>query len=176
MRHRFCLCGCALLLILCATGGIPTKRSMILAEVGLRLDMQGEQPLWADAEYLLKTYPKFREYRDDEDAPGRWYIAGSLIKHSLTGRYLAYDTTGKDPRLYSTKLPEKETTTWRITRHAKSSPSVPKGLIQADSGPFKDYYLGQKIEYDINNKITARFPLLVKDPTSTFAVTVYIHK
>src|SRR5215216_3706082 len=53
---------------------------------------------------------------DDSGAPayGRWYILGTQIKSSMGKGYLAYDLTGKDPRLFLAAKPGRNTE-WSIT-------------------------------------------------------------
>src|SRR5438270_6829996 len=42
---------------------------------------------------------------DRQEAPDKWYVGGTQIKSSTSGSYLAYDTTGKDPKVFLAPRP-----------------------------------------------------------------------
>src|SRR5262245_3497156 len=49
-------------------------------------------------------------------APERWFVLGTKIKSSVGGGYLAYDPTGKDPRVFLTPNQNDKGTDWEVRR------------------------------------------------------------
>src|SRR5262249_51176963 len=47
----------------------------------------------------------FGSVADTKDADDRWYVLGTQIKSSVGRGYLAYDTTGKDPKVFLVAKP-----------------------------------------------------------------------
>src|SRR5205807_8809786 len=80
-------------------------------------------------------------------APGRWYIEGTRIKSSGGGGYLAYDPSGKDPKVFLSPAPPKDAD-WAISVPGKNHfDDGKRAVIRAGSGKLKGWYLTvQEIE------------------------------
>lgn len=113
--RRISLLAFALALVIVTTGSagvmLPTKffklevhkskgRPVYLRVTAGRIDLTSERP-WSD------------EKDRNEARPDRWEVFGTKIKASEDGRYLAYDPTGKDPRVFLSRE-NGEGTTWLI--------------------------------------------------------------
>jgi hypothetical protein len=81
----------------------------------------------------------FGAVSDNRDAADRWYIAGSKIKSSVGGGYLAYDPTGKNKRVFLSAKPT-EGTDWYVGVGNRAQEGD-RGVIRAMSGPLKGWYL-----------------------------------
>jgi len=113
-------------------------------------------------------------------APGRWYIDGTRIKSSVGGGYLAYDPSGKDPKVFLSPTPPKDVD-WAIRVPGKTHFEEGKGaVIQAGSGKLKGWYLTvQEIEETRpdGKSITASRLVLAKNPQRRLEVKrIFLHK
>jgi hypothetical protein len=82
-----------------------------------------------------------RNSQERRPAPERWLVLGTKIKSSVEDRYLAYDASGKDPRVFLTSV-KGEGTEWIVSVPDKSRDSEGKRVhLQAASGPMKGWYL-----------------------------------
>jgi hypothetical protein len=105
---------------------------------------------------------------DRRAAPDKWYVGGNQIKSSVGDGYLAYDISGKDPKVFLASRPGKGTE-WEVVTHrgeeesatvrAAAGPRPGKGTewevvthrgeeesatVRAAAGPFKGWYLNVK--------------------------------
>jgi hypothetical protein len=80
-------------------------------------------------------------------APGRWYIEGTRIKSSVGSGYLAYDPSGKDPKVFLSPKPPKDAD-WAISVPERDRTDEGKrAVIRAGSGKLKGWYLAvQEVE------------------------------
>jgi hypothetical protein len=79
----------------------------------------------------------------EQTRPERWYVLGTKIKSSMGRGYLAYDPSGKDPRVYLSRTAG-EGTDWKISdrdegKNGFNDPAY--GVTQAASGQVKGWYL-----------------------------------
>jgi ABC-type glycerol-3-phosphate transport system substrate-binding protein len=78
-----------------------------------------------------------------ESRPDRWYVLGTKIKSSMGPGYLAYDPSGKDPRVYLSGTAG-DGTDWKISdrQEGKGDFNDPAyGVTQAAVGAVKGWYL-----------------------------------
>src|SRR5262245_40721615 len=79
---------------------------------------------------------------ENQDAPDRWYIAGTQIKSSVGGGYLAYDPSGQDNKVFLAPRPVRGAD-WAVRRvkgakrRNERAPFLDAewGTVQAASGP-----------------------------------------
>jgi hypothetical protein len=71
--------------------------------------------------------------------PDRWYVLGTKIKSSVGGGYLAYDPSGKDPRVFLSRTAG-EGTTWTIGDPGGGRFDI-YGVAQPASGKVKGWHL-----------------------------------
>jgi hypothetical protein len=89
----------------------------------------------------LRDGRPWSNWEDREEAgPDRWYVLGTKIKPSVGGGYLAYDPSGKDPRVYLSHDAE-EGTDWKIGERSEAKYVYRYGVTQAVSGKVKGWYL-----------------------------------
>jgi hypothetical protein len=115
-----------------------------------RIMVDGNQ--WGDAAHVRVldgqlAFAKGRPSSDWEDReqtrPERWYVLGTKIKSSMGRGYLAYDPSGKDPRVYLSRTAG-EGTDWKISDRDEGKPGFNNpayGVTQAASGQVKGWYL-----------------------------------
>lgn len=92
------------------------------------------------------------DYRErNESRPNRWLVLGTKIKASVGGGYLAYDLSGKDPKVFLTRDTMKAGvgTDWTIRRSNRKDDF--REFIKAASGKVKGWYLDLEGEgvYDL---------------------------
>jgi hypothetical protein len=73
-------------------------------------------------------------------APERWHVLGTKIKSSVEDFYLAYDASGKDPRVFLTSA-KGEGTEWIVHAPEGRGSEGKRVHLQAASGPMKGWYL-----------------------------------
>jgi hypothetical protein len=79
--------------------------------------------------------------RERRPAPGRWYVEGTRIKSGAGAGYLAYHSSGEDPRVFLTHRLWSGTE-WDIRVPEKSrSAEGKRAVIRAASGKFKGWVL-----------------------------------
>jgi hypothetical protein len=131
----------------------------------------------ADGELTLGS-STFGSVSDNEDAADRWYITGTRIKSSSGGGYLAYDPSGKDPRVFLTSRPGKGTD-WTVGIGARA-PEGERGVIRAAAGKRKGWYLTVEVtrEKDGNGKTVrvCRFTLAKAPARKLEAERIFSHK
>jgi hypothetical protein len=105
--------------------------------------------------------------RGDEEkpraAPGRWYLLGTKIKSSVGGGYLAYDPSGKDPRVFLSPTAG-EGTDWTIRGPGGVKFTNWLGAVQAASGKVKGWHLDCE-EYERKGeggKVTTAYRLVLR--------------
>ena len=168
MCRRACLTlALCLLTVPVCVAGIATNRYTI-----------SFNPQGAGGDYLAARHGEltlggstFGAVSDARDAADRWYVAGTKIKSSLGGGYLAYDATGKSNRVFLT-ADMGEGTDWLIGR---SRHEGERGTIQAASGPLQGWFLcveGAGGEPGLGRRV-----VLGKDPAGKLeAERIYEHK
>src|SRR5262245_33586997 len=130
IRASFALVALALLAGL-ARAGIGTDKFFIFCEGKCLFDT-------ADGKVRLQN--RMLELDDSgEPAYGRWCILGTQIKSSMGKGYLAYDLTGKEPRLFMAAKPGRNTE-WSITlvRDPKEKAGN-LGTLHVANGPMKGW-------------------------------------
>jgi hypothetical protein len=133
--------------------------------------------------------PPTKHARDEQDAPERWFILGTKIKSSVGGGYLAYDPTGKDPKVFLTPNQNDKGTDWEVRRpkgafHQKNqSRSLDEewGTVRAASGPLKGWFLDaeeaeQKPGPQGKDVPACRFVLRKEPSCNVEAARIYTHK
>src|SRR5207244_2158808 len=66
----------------------------------------------------------------EDKAPDKWYLDGTRIKCSVGKHYLAYDTSGQDPKVFLVSEPG-EKTEWEIVIHRACCPGGEKVTVRA---------------------------------------------
>jgi hypothetical protein len=78
---------------------------------------------------------------DRQAAPDKWYVDGGRLKSSVGGGYLAYDASGKDPKVFLASKPGRGAE-WDSVVHRRRESDY--ATVRAASGPFKGWYLNVK--------------------------------
>ena len=78
---------------------------------------------------------------DRKAAPDKWYVDGGRLKSSVGGGYLAYDVSGKDPKVFLASGPGGGAE-WDIVVHRRRESDY--ATVRAANGPFKGWYLNLK--------------------------------
>jgi len=100
----------------------------------------------------------------DEDATAEWYVDGTRIK-SKSGRYLAYDPTGKSDKVFLVDRPGAGTD-WSVSVPGKEKEDE-RAAVRATAGAVKGWYLG----------LEDGRPVLAKDPSQKLHVQrIWLHK
>jgi hypothetical protein len=121
----------------------------------------------------------FSSVSDNEDAADRWYITGTRIKSSTGAGYLAYDPSGRSPRVFLTPRPGKGTD-WTVGI-GEGAREGARGVIRAAAGKRKGWYLSVEVTRvnDGNGntvRVRRRF-ILAKAPAQKLeAERIYSHK
>ena len=100
---------------------------------------------------------------DRSPAPDKWYVGGSQIKSSVGGGYLAYDVSGKNPKVFVLPTPGKGTE-WEIVIHRGREEHA---TVRAANGPFKGWSLDGK---------AGQFILSAKPSGDVWVERFYSHK
>ena len=113
-------------------------------------------------------------------AAGRWYIEGTRIKSSVGSGYLAYDPSGKDPKVFLSPAPPKDAD-WAISVPGKNHfDDGKRAVIRAGSGKLKGWYLTvQEIDETRpdGKSITTSRLVLAKNPQRRLeAKRIFLHK
>jgi len=145
MTRAACLGLPFLALVSVCFAGHPTDRYIItIGKNDQRVDY-----LAVDRGRLVLVASRFSR-PDTLDRPGadRWYVMGTKIK-STEGGYLAYDPAGKDNKVILAPKSDADGTEWVIRRpkgvfkprNGHGSGDYQWGVLQAASGPMKDWYV-----------------------------------
>lgn len=124
----------ALIVVVCA-GGVPTNRYLIAVNQD-----QGASYVQVVGFKIGLGKSSFGEIGDNQDARDRWYIIGGKIKHSVTGRYLAYDPSGERRTLTLTDKPVPGTD-WTVSLKKRSPGDEERGTLAAAEGKVKGWHL-----------------------------------
>jgi hypothetical protein len=133
MKRRATVLVLLALAVVPTRAGIPTDHFTIDAgETSYLVVTKGE---------LVVGKATLRNSQERRIAPERWYVLGTKIKSTVEDLYLAYDASGKDPRVFLTSV-KGEGTEWIVRVPDKSRDSEGKRVhLQAASGPMKGWYL-----------------------------------
>jgi len=171
-RISLCLAVWGLAASFCAAG-FPTDTFTI--------SLPGEKAYLSIRQGELKMGDAPRDVEwEGRPAPGRWYIEGTRIKSSVGSGYLAYDPSGKDPKVFLSPEPPKGAD-WALSVPGKNHNQEGKrAVIRAGSGKLKGWYLAiQEIEETRpdGKTVTTNRLVLAKDPERRLeAKRIFLHK
>ena len=169
-RISLCLAVWGLAASFCAAG-IPTDTFTI--------SLPGDNEYLSASLGVLKVGNAPRDIEwEGRPASGRWYIEGTRIKSSVGGGYLAYDPSGKDPKVFLSPEPPKDAD-WALSVPGKNHEGT-RAVIRAGSGKLKGWYLAvEEVEGtrpDGKTVTTSRL-VLAKDPQRRLeAKRIFLHK
>jgi hypothetical protein len=129
----------------CAAGiHVPTEFFGITAWVDGNQTRKEVHVRVQDGQLAFSEGKPWSDWEDREQSrPDRWYVLGTKIKSSMGRGYLAYDPSGKDPRVYLSRTAG-EGTDWTISDREEGKPGYNDpayGVTQAASGEVKGWYL-----------------------------------